>query len=209
MTGRAGLLARDVQLHLGASNRLPEIDVEPVFEIRAALGLLLRGGRASAPAEKAAEDVAERTASEAFAFFRARLLLLTHVFGEIESAESGSAALAAAAIGRNVGRIESVLVVDLALLFVVQYVVGFLNVLEPLFGGFVAGVQIGVILSRQLAISFAYLLRIRALGHSQGFVVIFFACSRHRNSIHKRRGHPARTECPLCAKAPSHEIGRA
>jgi hypothetical protein len=57
--------------------------------------------------------------------------------------------------GGNVVGIETVLIVHLALLGIAQDVVGFLNLLEALLGGFVAGIQIGMILARQLAVSLA------------------------------------------------------
>src|SRR5579875_426220 len=63
----ACLLPRDIQLHLRPSNRLPEIDVQPILEVRSALRLRSALPGAAAIVEKLTEDVAE---SEAFRFLR-------------------------------------------------------------------------------------------------------------------------------------------
>src|SRR5689334_10649879 len=52
----ACLLPRDIQLHLCAADRLPEIDVQPVLEVRTALRLS-RGLARPPPAEETAEYV--------------------------------------------------------------------------------------------------------------------------------------------------------
>ena len=57
--------------------------------------------------------------------------------------------------GGTVVGIEAELIVHLALLRVAQDVVGFLDLLEALLGGFVAGIQVGMILARQLAVRLA------------------------------------------------------
>ena len=57
--------------------------------------------------------------------------------------------------GRDVVGIETVLIVDLALLGIAQDIVGFLNLLEAILGRFVAGIQIRMILARQLAVGLA------------------------------------------------------
>ena len=51
------------------------------------------------------------------------------------------------------------LVVDLPFLRVAQDVISFLNFLEAIFGGLVAGIQVGMIFSRQPAIRLADLIR--------------------------------------------------
>ena len=91
---------------------------------------------------------------------------LIHEICKIKAAESHAGvglALRAAAwtAGRNVVRIKTVLIVNLAFLGVAEDVVGFLNFFELLFGSFVAGIQIGMILTGQLAIGLANLVFLR------------------------------------------------
>ena len=98
--------------------------------------------------------------------------LLIHVIGKIEAAESHAGirmprSAARMAARWNVVGIEAVLIVDLALLGVAQDVVGFLNFLEALLGGFVAGIQIGMILARQLAIRLANLVFLGVARHAE------------------------------------------
>ena len=161
IAGLANFLARSRSAHLRPADGLPEIDVHPVFQVRAffrAAARLL----AARVAEELAEDVAEasRAAAAGAAPHRRRLIPVT-IFRKIEAAEaharltgarSGSAARTAR---RNVVRVETVLIVDLALLGIAQDVIGFLNLLEALLGGLVAGVQIRMILARQLAVRLA------------------------------------------------------
>ena len=85
---------------------------------------------------------------------------------------------------RNVVGIETVLIVNLALLGIAQDVVGFLDLLEALLGGFIAGIQIRMILARQLAVSLADLVFLGGARHTERFVIILFACGWH--------------ECVLC-----------
>src|SRR5581483_1361122 len=154
MTGPAHLLPRDLEGDGRTFESLPEIDIECVLQV----GTLLRrlGLFFALPTEKLREDVA-KTAGLAFAAGR----LLAEVIGEIEAAEvhvrlGPSAAPCTRPRAREtVRRIEAVLVVHLALLRIAQNVICFLYVLETLFGRFITGIQIRMILARQLAIRFA------------------------------------------------------
>src|SRR5438067_2461104 len=80
----------------------------------------------------------------------------------------------------NVIRIEAILVVHLALLGVAEDVISLLDLFELLFGRFVAGIQVGVILSSQLAIGLADLVVFGSFGYTQKLVVIPLACGRHK-----------------------------
>ena len=83
------------------------------------------------------------------------------------------------AAGRQIFAVEAILVVHLPLLGVGEHVIGFLQLLEFLFCGFVAGIQIGVIFARQLAKRCANIFRARLARHSQQFVIILFCSRRH------------------------------
>ena len=75
--------------------------------------------------------------------------------------------------------VESELVVHLTLLGVGKNFVGFLDLLKFFFGGFVAGIQVGMIFARQLAVGCADVLHRGFARHTQQFVVIGFRCGGH------------------------------
>ena len=81
--------------------------------------------------------------------------------------------------GEAVLGVEAELVVHLPLLGVAEDVVGFLNVLEALLGGFVAGVEVGMVLARQLAVGLADIVRGGLARHPEGFVIIVLGSGRH------------------------------
>ena len=174
----ANLLAHYIQPHLGSADGLPEIDVQTVFEI----GPLLGYGCPRFPspsAEKLAENVSKGSSSGSSSS-SARMLgaaRLVHVFGKIEPTESHAGvrlprSAAAGTAGRNMVRIESVLIVDLAFFGVAQDIVSFLDLFETLLGRFVAGIQIGMIFARQLAIRLANLVFFCVPRHAKNFVII-------------------------------------
>ena len=80
---------------------------------------------------------------------------------------------------RNIVAVEAVLVVHLPLLRIGQHVVGFLQLLEFFLRGFVARIQIGVVLPRQFPKRRANILRAGFPRHSQQLVIILFRCRRH------------------------------
>src|SRR5262249_39730369 len=139
------IVPSDLQSDCSALNRLPEIDIQRVFQVRALFGGL--GFRLRAAAEELREDVAETAAGLVFGPATA---LLTEEFGEVEAAEvhigfrTGTAGTGAGTRARiTVRRVESELIVHLPLLGVAQNVVGFLYLAETFFSRFVARVQIG------------------------------------------------------------------
>src|SRR5258707_14154250 len=76
--------------------------------------------------------------------------------------------------------IKSVLVIHLSFFRIRQHVVCFLHLLEFLFRRFVPGIQVRVILPRQLAEGRANILRARLARDSQQFVIVLLCSCRHR-----------------------------
>ena len=75
--------------------------------------------------------------------------------------------------------IEADLIVHRPLLRIAQNVIGFLHVLEAIFGGFVAGVEIGVIFAGELPVGFADLVLRGAAFDAEGFVIVVFGLRCH------------------------------
>src|ERR1017187_6505310 len=182
--GIANVVAGDIDARLGALDGLPEVDVHDVLEVPALFGFGVGGLAASA--KELRKDVAEAAGAGvgpagtmAGAAGRARI-------GEIETAEieMRAARLAASRTplpggGSAVFGVEAELVVHGTLLGVAEYVVGFLDVLEAVLGGLVTGVEVRVVLTSQLAIGLADLLRVGFARYAEGFVVVVLG-SRHR-----------------------------
>src|SRR5271165_5892262 len=206
-TMSADLEARNVKLQLGALDRLPEADVDLIFQVGAGLGMLHRLGCA-APVEDAGEDIAETTAAAAGAPSGSAGALFSEI-GEVEAAEvkrnflgigarsagaracalartskpaCAEAATASVRLGRrgiNVVRVEAELVVDLALLGIAEDVVGLGDLLELLLGRLVPRIHVGVVLAREFAERLADLLRRRGLLDPEVAVIIFLGCGGH------------------------------
>src|SRR5579871_1183969 len=154
---RADFVACDVDFGLGASNGLPEIDIERVLEIGAFFGMLF--AFLAAPAEQIGEDVGEPAASAAggaAGLAPACAGLRGEKVREIKSAEvhvvRGLPAALRAGSGETVLGVEAHLVVHLAFLGIAQNVVSFLDVFEALLSGFVVGIEIGVVFARQFPV---------------------------------------------------------
>jgi hypothetical protein len=113
-----------------AEHRLVEIELEFVFEVRAAKHL-----RASAATASAAEDVAEHLAE--------------HLAEGVPTTE---AAARAAALARRVDAGMAVLVVDGALLGLAENLVSLLGFLEFLFGVLVTRIAVRMVFHRQTTI---------------------------------------------------------
>ncbi len=187
VAGLANFLTRGIEAHLSAADGLPEVDVEPVFQIRTFLRTA-GGFLAAVAAEELAEDVAKSPSSAAS--LRAGPGTMVDVIGKIETAETHAGLTGrrttlpgAWAAGRDVVGIEAVLIVNLALLRFAQDIVRFLHFLETLLSGFVARVQIGMVFARQLAVRFADLVFFGAARHAQRFVIIGFACGWHKRVV--------------------------
>src|SRR5580704_19107931 len=100
--------------------------------------------------------------------------------GEVESVEIHRSAtlVLAPGIGLSLRRIDLVgveteLIVNLALLLVAQYIVGFGDLLELLLRLFVVGIDVGMIFARGFAEGFPDLFRCRCLLDAQRRVIVF------------------------------------
>src|ERR1700761_231649 len=179
MAGGACLLTQNLKPCRPSAHRGPEVGVDRVFEIGTGLRPALRLPAAGLLVEDAGEDVAE-AAPTATGRSRSGLALrsgTTFEVGEVEAFKierhflrSGSAAARTrpsitAPSGRfglrgvDLVGVKAELIVDFALLFVAQDVVGFGDLLELLFRLLVAGVHIGVVFSRKFAEGFADVVR--------------------------------------------------
>jgi len=81
------------------------------------------------------------------------------------------------------GSFKAKLIVHLPLLGVGQYVVGFLHLLELFFRGFVAGVKVGMIFTREFPVGLPDFFLRGLAGDAQQFVVVLFASRCHRVSV--------------------------
>src|SRR6185437_8534314 len=172
---------RKTELLHGAAHRFRERNVDLVLKIGAGLVFAYRLLRRSRAAEKLAEKIAKTSTAGA----------LSAAPAEVESTEIEMNIFgrnpAVSATGRwNSARsrhVEAKLVIHLALFRIGKRLVGFLNLLELFFGRFVARVQIGVILARELAVSCANVLHACLARHSEQFVIIGFCRRCHRSKI--------------------------
>ena len=201
-TGFAGLVTVDGQPDLGSFDRLPEIDVEGVFEVRTTFGHAFGLAAAEEGREKVLESAVGVLVSpgKAAAAKISATRASPAAFFEIEAAKVKARRRATAsrptrAACANIVGIEAVRVVDLALLGVVQHVIGFLDALETVFGVFVPGVQIRVILARQLAIGLTDLVIRGGAGDAQQFVIVLLF-GRHvaLSAFASRPGLPLETQ---------------
>ena len=168
----AALQSRDGKRDLRAPDGLPEVDFEGVLEVRARLRLRRRP-RLRSPSEHLAEHVAKAAPGTACAGASTSRGLRENV-RKIESAEAHLGTLPRAFASRSGGvrGIEAVLVVHLLLLGVAQNVVGFLDLLEAILGGFFAGIQVGMVLASQTPVRFSDFLRFRVAGYPEGSVIV-------------------------------------
>ena len=142
-------------------------DLDLIFEVGALFGLRFLHGRSrGAPAKKLAEQIAEIRAARAAKVESAKveMLITAGFFGR-----GGPAALG----------VKAKLVVHLAFLGVGENVVRLLHLLELFFGGFIAGIQVGMILAGQFTIGLPYLLLGGLAGDAQQLVIILFGGSCH------------------------------
>src|SRR5579883_2623342 len=177
--GFASVHARNLHFLDGAAHGVPKIDFDLIFEV--APGFHFRLGRSAAAAD--IEELAEEIA-EAGAPARASSAAKIEAFEiEIDSrfarTRSGAGARSA---GREIIGVKAVLVIHLALLGVGKNVVGFLKLLEFLLGGFVAGIQVGMVLAREFAESGANVLGSGLARDAKEVVVVLFSRGSHEGS---------------------------
>ena len=96
---------------------------------------------------------------------------------EIESAEIEMHVAGVRSLGHSAGawRFEAELIVHLAFFGVGKDVVSFLHLLELFFRGFIAGIQVGMIFSRELSVSLTDFLLRRLARDAQQIVVVLFS----------------------------------
>src|SRR5215469_2357173 len=189
----AGVKARDVDLHDGAAYRIPERYIDLILEVSAVLRLAAHRGARAAP-EYAREDVSKPSALPAGAAtsvgkikapeVEGHFLALPATAGEGTGAESAGAKAAAPSIGFggsgiDVVGVEADLVVDLAFLRIAQDVVGFGEIFEFLFGFFVPGIHVWMVLARQLTKGFADFFLGGVFLHPENPVIVFLLCGCH------------------------------
>src|SRR5947208_14187006 len=148
MAGLASIQSRDRKFFHRAAHGIPEIDLDLVFQVAAGFVLRLHPSASAPAAEKLAEEIAEARPAPRRAGAAAK----------IKSAKIEVDVLLLAVSARStrparwkVVAVESVLVVHLPLLGIGEDIVGLLQLLKFFFRGFIARVQIRVILPRQLA----------------------------------------------------------
>ena len=174
VTGFARVHSGDRELLHRAAQRVPEFNLDLVFQVAARL--VFRPTDVAAPrAKRLAEKVPETRPAARPAGSAA----------EIKSAKvkvhAGIACALPAWIAprRQILAVEAVLVVHLPLLRVGEHVVGFLDLFEFFFRSLVARIQVGVVFARQLAKRRADILHAGLAWHSQKFVIVLFGCRRH------------------------------
>ena len=153
MAGLAGDRAGHAHGGVGAGKGLFEGDLEIEPKVLAAHVAAPAGPPASAAAEHVLEDVAEHGAE-------------IETLRAVEAAGAGARAHAAVEGGRSVA------VIGRALVGILQDVVGVIEFLELLLGVLVAGIAIGVILHRELAIRLLQVVRARRPAASQLLVKV-------------------------------------
>ena len=159
---------RDAQLLHRAAHRFGKRDLDLKFQVAARLALVGLARRVLA-AKYLAEEIAEaRSASAARAASTAKIEsaeIEMNVFRRPAAAVTiSSARRRSSALPR---RVETELVVHLAFLGVRKNFVGFLNLLEFFFGGFVAGIQVRMIFAREFSVRRANFLHGSVARHAQ------------------------------------------
>jgi hypothetical protein len=145
--------ARDGQRDVLAEHRLFEVERQVITKVVAAGGAIAAFAAAAeevAEAEQVAEDVAE--------------------VGELIRVEPAHAGCASVAVTVVAG----------PLLLVGEHAVRFRRLLELLLGIGIAGVLVGVVLHRELAVGLLDVVHRRATLHAEDFVVITLFGSRHK-----------------------------
>src|SRR5579859_812432 len=190
VAGWANLLAANLDARIAAANGRPEVDGSLIFEV----GAWLRAARTPmrlAAREDAGEDVSEAAPGR-------RTCALTACSGtwactgleagKVEPAEVDRRTLSVSGLLPRIGLglrrvdlvgVEAYLVVDLALLLVRQHIVGLGDFFELLLGLLVIGVDVGMILARQLAEGLPDLLRSGRLLDAENAVIILILRSGH------------------------------
>src|SRR5438270_5089087 len=200
-------MARNIQPHHPPADRRPERNVHLVLEVRSRLRALFGGRSGLAAAEDRAEDVAETAAPSSSTAAAAPACTVGQV-RKIEASEikmdalsrvlrsSGEAARKSAA-SRGAARacvgfrrcridvvgVEAYLIVNFAFLGIAENVVGFRKSFEFLLRRLVPGINVGMVLARQLAERLADVVRRSTLFYAQNFVIVFLRGSSHECNV--------------------------
>src|SRR5437016_10278495 len=161
MTCLASIHPRDRQFFHGAAHSVPEINLDLVFQVAAWLVFRFRSDAAPAAkelAEKVAETSAAGCARSPAEIKSAKIKIYIRLTRAWPSPRI--------AARRQVIAVEAVLVVHLPLFRVGEHVVGFLDLFEFFLRGLVTGIQVGVVLARQLAKRRANILHARFARHA-------------------------------------------
>src|SRR5258706_10563262 len=188
----ASVQSRDRELFHRAAHGIPEIDLELVFQVAAGFVFRLHTGASASAAEKLAEEIAEARSAARRAGAAAKIKSAKI---KVDVRLPAVTAPSTRPARRKVVAVEAVLVVNLPLLGIGEDVVGFLQLLEFFFRGFVARIQIGVILPRQLAKRRTDILGARLPRHSQQFVIVLFCCRWHVCSCRGAASVPTLSGC--------------
>jgi len=177
MARLAGIQSGNRKFFHRAAHGIPEIDLDLVFQVATGFVVRLAPSASASTAKKLAEEIAEArsaarraraTAKIKSAKIKVDVLLLT-----VGVCSTGPARW-------KVVTVEPVLVVHLPLLGIGENIVGFLQLLEFFFRGFVARIQVRVVFPCQFAKRRTDILGARFARHSQQFVIILFRCRWHR-----------------------------
>ena len=205
----AHVAPRDIQLHHPAADRRPERHIDLIFQIAARFRPFLRRFASPPASENTGKNVFEPAARSARCFPTASASPFKQI-GKIKSAEIDVArsswlatasrkastksarprprlsAAARVSVRRrriDVVRVKPQLVVNLPLLRIAENVIRFGKRLELFFRGFVARIDVRMILTRQFAERLANVVDRRRLLHAKYAVIIFvFGLSGHRLS---------------------------
>ena len=191
---RAGIAPSDVQPHDPAPDGSPEGNVDLILEVGPRLGTFLRPHRRvrrkfrkkcrgscrcptglALPASGIFEHIGKVEAAE----IEVRGLPAATPGCRLETPNPPGPARAAAGPSVGISRrgidvvgVKPDLIVNLALLGIAQDIVGFGQRLELLFRNLVAGIDVGMILARELAKGLANIVRRGRLLHAENFVVV-------------------------------------
>src|SRR5258706_1844376 len=167
MTGVAGDRPFERDRGLKAAHGIEKIGLQSRLDVSAALRSCWRAGFLPEHAAKSTEKIAEivhvellRRAAGARRLL-APLLVAARLLGVEPSGETGLAEL----------------VIKLALFFVAEDVVGNRQIFEFVFGFFVAGIYIGMIFARELAVSLTHVI-FRCAAFDAKYFVIILLCHR-------------------------------
>src|SRR5258708_10505730 len=176
MASPASVQPRDRELFHRATHGVPKTNLNLIFQVAAGFMLRLHRGATASAAEELAEEIAEARSAAGRAGATAKIKSAKI---KVDVLLSAVAARSTRPGRRKVVAVKAILIVHLPFLRVGEDVVGFLQLLEFFFRGFIARIQIRMIFPRQLAKRRTDILGARLPRHSPQVVIILFRCRRH------------------------------